>query len=64
VYLEQENIVLSRAIPNSLMWMVEPAIRMMSRDLVVTSLRQTREAVRSIAQSHLFSVDVPVKSAQ
>jgi hypothetical protein len=50
VYLEQENIVLSRAIPNSLRWLVEPAIRMMSRDVVVTTLRQTREAVRSIAQ--------------
>lgn len=50
VYLEQENIVLSRAIPSSLRWLAEPAIRSMSRDVVVTSLRQTREAVRSIAR--------------
>ena len=49
VYMEQENIALSRGIPVSLRWLVEPAIRQLSKDLTVTSLRQTREAVGSAA---------------
>jgi hypothetical protein len=55
VYVEQENIVLSRAIPMSLEWLVEPAIRRLSMHLTVTYLRQTREAVRSITHNHLPS---------
>jgi len=45
VYLEQENIVLSRAIPSGLSWLVQPVIRQLSKELVVTQLRQTRDAV-------------------
>jgi hypothetical protein len=51
VFLEQENIVLSRAIPGSLRWLVQPAIRQLSRDPIVTSLRQTRDAVDSTAKA-------------
>jgi len=47
VYLEQESIVLSRAIPGGVRWLVQPAIRQLSRELIVTSLRQTRNAVDS-----------------
>jgi hypothetical protein len=47
VYVEQENIVLSRGIPTSLRWLVEPAVRQLSRDVVVAYLRATRDAVRS-----------------
>jgi hypothetical protein len=50
VYMEQENIVLSRAIPAGFRWLVEPAIRQLSRDLVAGSLRQTRDAVESTAK--------------
>jgi hypothetical protein len=51
VYMEQEHIVLSRAIPSGFRWLAEPAIRQLSRDLVVDSLRQTREAVEFTAKS-------------
>jgi len=45
VYLEQETIGLSRRIPASLRWLVEPAVRRMSRELLRKSLEQTRNAV-------------------
>jgi hypothetical protein len=59
VYEEEENIVLSRAIPVSLRWLVEPAIRHLSSDLIVASLRKTREAVRSNVVGSLTSADLP-----
>ena len=55
VYVEQENIVLSRSIPNSLRWLVEPVIRQLSKDLTVTSLRQTRDAVDLTARALAFA---------
>jgi len=45
VYVEQESIALSRSIPLSLRWLVEPFVERLSRDLVVGSLRHTRDAV-------------------
>jgi len=47
VYIEQENIGLSRRIPAAFRWMVEPVVKRLSRDLLVKSLQQTREAVLS-----------------
>jgi hypothetical protein len=47
VYLEQESIALSRPIPASLHWIVEPVVRRLSRDLLQKSLEQTRNAVLS-----------------
>lgn len=47
VYIEQENIALSRGIPASLRWMIEPVVRRLSRDLLTKTLQQTRAAVRS-----------------
>ncbi len=47
VYIEQENIALSRRIPPSVRWMIEPAVRRLSRDLLTKTLEQTRAAVRS-----------------
>ena len=46
VYIEQENIALSRGIPASLRWMIEPVVRRLSRDLLTKTLQQTRAAVR------------------
>jgi hypothetical protein len=60
VYVEQENIVLSRSIPISLRWLVEPVVHRLSRDLTATSLQRTREAVRLNAQAP--SPSLPVKS--
>jgi hypothetical protein len=45
VYLELEAIVLSRDIPASLRWIIEPIVRRISRASLSTSLRQTANAV-------------------
>jgi hypothetical protein len=48
VYVEMEAIALSREIPFSVRWMVEPIVRKVSRSSLLTSLHQTSEAVRSM----------------
>jgi hypothetical protein len=55
VYMEQENLALSRGIPASLRWLVEPAVRKLSKNLTMSSLRETREAVLSLAQRRTLS---------
>jgi hypothetical protein len=47
VYVELEVIGLSRDIPASLRWLVEPIVRRVSRSSLSTSLRQTENAVRT-----------------
>ena len=47
VYIELEAIGLSRDIPASLQWLVEPIVRRVSRASLSTSLLQTENAVRS-----------------
>lgn len=49
VYIELEAIALSRDIPVSLRWIVEPIVRRISRNSLETSLRQTKNAVNSSA---------------
>ena len=44
VYVEQESIALSRNIPASLRWLVEPFVEHLSRELTIGWLRQTRNA--------------------
>jgi len=46
VYIELEAIGLSRDIPASLRWIVEPIVRRVSRGSLSTSLQQTENAVR------------------
>jgi hypothetical protein len=50
VYLELEAIGLSRDIPASLRWLVEPIVRRVSRGSLSTSLRQTEDALRIRAE--------------
>jgi hypothetical protein len=50
VYLELEVIGLSRDIPGSVGWLVEPIVRRVSRGSLSTSLRQTENAVRRHAE--------------
>jgi hypothetical protein len=47
VYLELEAIGLTRDIPFSLRWFVNPIVDRLSRNSVITSLRQTRDAVET-----------------
>jgi len=50
VYVELEAIVLSRDIPFLLRYVVSPIVRRVSREALMTSLRQTQDAVRSAAK--------------
>lgn len=49
VYVELEAIGLTRDIPSSLRWLVSPIVDRLSKNSVITSLRQTRDAVRARA---------------
>jgi len=51
VYLEREAIGLSRDIPASLRWLVQPIVRRISRGTLATSLRQTETAVKNAANN-------------
>jgi ABC-type transporter Mla MlaB component len=56
VYVEVEAIALSRDVPASLRWLVDPIVRRISRSSLVTSLQQTGDAVRldtsNVSRSH------------
>jgi hypothetical protein len=67
VYVEVEAIALSRDIPISLRWLVNPIVRRVSRDSLTTSLRETLNAVQSTAEltaqtSHGFYGAHPIQS--
>lgn len=47
IYIELEAIGLSRDIPASLQWLIEPMVRRIARGSLSTSLRQTESAVLS-----------------
>ncbi len=50
VYLELEAIALTRGVPTSLRWMVNPVINHLSINSLTTTLRQTRDAVGSLPE--------------
>ncbi len=50
VYLELEAIALTRDIPPSLRWVVNPVVNHLSINSLMTSLRQTNDAVNSRSQ--------------
>jgi hypothetical protein len=51
VYLELEAIALTRDIPASVRWFVNPVVNHLSVNSLTTTLQQTRDAVNSIAQN-------------
>jgi hypothetical protein len=53
VYLEAEAIVLSRDIPGAVRWFVDPIVRRVSRNSLVTSLRQTQDAAAQPGDSRV-----------
>ena len=50
VYVELEVMALSRCVPAYLGWLVNPVVSRLSQSSLVTSLSQTREAIRSLPQ--------------
>jgi hypothetical protein len=63
VYLELEAIALTRDIPASLAWMVNPVVNHLSINSLTTTLRQTRDAVMSSRGNveSLASCPIPVR---
>jgi hypothetical protein len=51
VYIETEAMALSRPIPMTLHWVVDPIVRRVSRASLETSLEQTREATGSLVKA-------------
>ncbi len=49
VYMELEAVALSREVPFSLRWMVDPIVRRVSRSIFTTSIQQTKDALHSEA---------------
>jgi hypothetical protein len=62
VYVEMETIALSRDIPAAVRWMVNPIVRRVARGAMITSLRQTADAVSSAGRmtAERRSVAAPV----
>jgi hypothetical protein len=50
VYIELEAIALSRDIPGSVRWLVNPIVRRVSKGSLLVSLQKTQEAVRSTSE--------------
>jgi hypothetical protein len=51
-YVEVEAIALSRDIPAALRWVVNPIVRRVSRNSMLISLQQTKEAVRLVEDAN------------
>jgi hypothetical protein len=47
VYVEIEAIALSRDVPASLRWLIDPMVRRVAKASLINSLQQTRDAVHS-----------------
>ena len=47
MYVELEAMALSRDIPGAFRWAADPIVRRVSKNSLLTSLRQMQEAVRS-----------------
>jgi hypothetical protein len=63
VYLELEAIALTRDIPASLAWMVNPVVNHLSVNSLTTTLRQTRDAVISSRGNLAAAASCPGKRA-
>jgi hypothetical protein len=59
VYVEIEAVALSRDIPASVRWLVDPVVRRVSKSSLITSLRQTQDAVAGTVAA-TFSPALPV----
>jgi hypothetical protein len=59
VYVELEAIALSRDIPPTLRWVVDPIVRRVSRSSLTTSLQQTADAVRALSTASNRSSEDP-----
>jgi hypothetical protein len=64
VYIELEAVALSRDIPAALRFVVDPIVRGVSRNALVTSLTQTEEAVCGKSADIAKSASIPASAEQ
>jgi hypothetical protein len=62
VYVEMEALALSRDIPGMVRIVVDPIVRRVSHNSMLTSIRQTEEAVRSNSLADLQRAESPVSA--
>jgi len=62
VYLELEVIALTRDIPASVAWLVNPVVNRLSINSLTTTLRQTRQAVTRLPENPKLAVGCPPRS--
>ncbi len=62
VYVEMETLALSREIPGALSFMIDPMVRRVSRNAMLTSLKQTEEAVRRNSLAHVQPAKSPASA--
>jgi len=63
VYIELEAIVLSRDIPTAMRWVVAPIVRRVSKNAMLTSLRQMEEAVDSNIRNRAANLEAVTSNA-
>jgi hypothetical protein len=59
VYVEMEAMALSRDIPGAVRWVVDPVVRRISKGAMLTSFRQTLDAVSSSGQLARTPATIP-----
>jgi hypothetical protein len=59
VYVEMEAVALSREIPGAVRLIVEPIVRGVSRNSMLTSIKQTEEAVRRKVLAGMIPANLP-----
>ena len=62
VYVEMEAIALSREIPSAVRFVADPIVRRVSRNSMLTSLKQTEEAVQRNAFANRQPADSPARA--
>jgi hypothetical protein len=62
VYIEMEAIALSREIPRAVHFLVDPIVRRVARNSMLTSIKQTEEAVRWISLTNPKPANSPANA--
>jgi hypothetical protein len=64
VYVEMEAIALSREIPGAVRLIVDPIVRRVSHNSILTSIQQTEEAVRGNSMTDVKAASSPAHAGQ
>jgi hypothetical protein len=64
VYVEMEAIALSREIPGAVRLIVDPIVRRVSHNSILTSIQQTEEAVRGNTMADVKAASSPAHAGQ